>query len=277
MLLGLIKQIFLSLLSSNRRNNTLSRTDTEHEIDKQEEKLFIQAFRPQSDEACFCGSGQTFSDCCGSTNTPRQPPHGVLIIENALDLSVCEQLVDKAKNGQREWLKIGVVDPDTGELVDQRDSTRVTQYAELGETQKELNSIVQTIWTDVVQPSLNVKIDFFEYPHILCYAAGGFYGVHADSDHFHQSIGAWEKVVDRDISLLLYLNSEFEGGALHFVNFNYRYYPKPGDLLLFPSDQRYAHRAEEVTNGERFSVVSWACIEGSKRVEDGPSENTVSL
>ena len=278
MLADLIKHIFLSLFKGDQGSQADTSLDSTGTNDSPlEEKKFIQGFQPGKNEPCFCGSARTFSECCGSTEQNRQPPHGVVVIENALDAESCISFVEKAKNGHREWLKIGVVDPETGEMTDQRDKTRVTQYAELGESQKQLNSLVQGLWTDTVAPAFNVQIEFFEYPHILCYSPGGFYGMHADSDHFHESIGKWERVVDRDISMLLYLNSEFEGGALHFVNFNYRYQPRPGDLLLFPSDQRYAHRAEEVTSGERYSVVSWACVVGSERVEDGPSENTVSL
>ncbi len=277
MLLDLIKHIFLSSINAGKKEIETSNSQQAIQDPAGEEKVLIEAFRPTNDDMCFCQSGMTFGECCGSMNTNRAPPHGVVVIENALDEERCKSFVEKAKNGHREWLKIGVVDPETGEMTDQRDKTRVTQYAELGESQEQLNSLVQELWTGTVAPAFDVQIEFFEYPHILCYSPGGFYGMHADSDHFHQSIDKWERVVDRDISMLLYLNSEFEGGALHFVNFNYRYQPRPGDLLLFPSDQRYAHRAEEVTSGERYSVVSWACVEGGERVEDGPSENTVSL
>jgi predicted 2-oxoglutarate/Fe(II)-dependent dioxygenase YbiX len=30
-----------------------------------------------------------------------------------------------------------------------------------------------------------------------------------------------------------------------------------GDLLIFPSNFMYPHRVEPVTNGERYSFISW--------------------
>ena len=65
------------------------------------------------------------------------------------------------------------------------------------------------------------------------------------------------KKADRDVSLLIYLNNDFEGGDLRFNYFNYTFSPRKGDVVLFPSDHRYMHEAQLVSKGTRYVIVSW--------------------
>jgi predicted 2-oxoglutarate/Fe(II)-dependent dioxygenase YbiX len=80
---------------------------------------------------------------------------------------------------------------------------------------------------------------------------------------------------DRDLSLLIYLNDDFTGGGLTFTHFNFHFRPEPGDLLVFPSDNRYVHQAEKVESGVRYVIVSWAALKGVPRVAGQPPENAV--
>jgi predicted 2-oxoglutarate/Fe(II)-dependent dioxygenase YbiX len=90
------------------------------------------------------------------------------------------------------------------------------------------------------------------------YTKGGYYKAHSDADIFDSKTGVWKKVLDRDYSLLLYLNDDFEGGAVHFTHFNYTFKPRKGDLLIFPSHHLYLHEAQLVESGVRYVIVSWA-------------------
>lgn len=73
--------------------------------------------------------------------------------------------------------------------------------------------------------------------------------------------------VDRDISLLLCLNDEYEGGELHFKRLSWTLRPRAGMLVRFPSDVRYEHMAKLVTKGYRYTIVSWAAATGVERVQ----------
>jgi len=61
----------------------------------------------------------------------------------------------------------------------------------------------------------------------------------------------------RVISAILYLNDDYEGGEIEFVNFNLKIKPKPGMLILFPSNYAYAHIAHPVTSGKKYAIVTW--------------------
>jgi predicted 2-oxoglutarate/Fe(II)-dependent dioxygenase YbiX len=83
--------------------------------------------------------------------------------------------------------------------------------------------------------------------------------------------------MDRDVSLIIYLNREFTGGALRFINFNYEHAPKTGDLVFFPSDHRYMHEAQKVESGVRYAITSWAAYRNTPRVMDKPPHNHIKM
>lgn len=239
--------------------------------------LFTPSFSPSRNEPCFCGTGKKFKSCCGKNAPSRKPPHGIYLQKKAITLEANNRLLVTAEQAEKTWLTTGSVDPKSGEVSYQRDSTRVTEFAQLDDQQRYLDDLIQCIWLETVQRKFKVDIAWFEQPHVLCYQADGFYGAHSDSEHFHPQSQQWERKVDRDLSLLLYLNADFEGGKLHFVNFDYRYTPRAADLVVFPSDQRYRHQAEKVTSGQRYCVVSWASVKGGLRANPEPPANAIPI
>ena len=78
------------------------------------------------------------------------------------------------------------------------------------------------------------------------YSKDGFYAPHVDS-------GGSE----RTISGVLYLNSDFEGGELHFLEQDLTIKPEEGMLVLFPSNFVYAHQSLPVKDGKKYICLSW--------------------
>jgi len=58
------------------------------------------------------------------------------------------------------------------------------------------------------------------------------------------------------VSLVAYLNDDFQGGGLHFSQQDIMYTPKAGDLVVFPSTYMYPHRAMPVLEGTKYSLVT---------------------
>jgi predicted 2-oxoglutarate/Fe(II)-dependent dioxygenase YbiX len=74
-------------------------------------------------------------------------------------------------------------------------------------------------------------------------------------DHIHSIFDGQNKGVPI-LSLVGLLNDDFEGG--NFVMFQDEVIElKTGDLMIFPSNFLYPHKVTEVTNGTRYSFVSW--------------------
>lgn len=83
---------------------------------------------------------------------------------------------------------------------------------------------------------------------LLKYENGTHYKKHHDCGGLHK---------DRVVSILVYLNDDYEGGELEFPYFNFKYKPKAGDIILFPSNYTFSHIAHPVTKGTKYSIVSW--------------------
>jgi len=220
-------------------------------------------------DPCYCGSGQRFKSCCGTMAELREPPRGVHVLPEFLSSEVCRQWVRELETHSRQPLGVhSESDDEVSGLARERISGRVTDKVEQGELSSGIVTWVQKAFEEVIPRYLQRRIQWFENPQVLRYEPGGLYGPHSDSDHFVPEKGLWRKVIDRDVSILLYLNQDFEGGELSFRQFNYLYKPRVGDLLFFPSHGQFAHQALPVKLGIRYVIVSWAAYRDEPRVLD---------
>ena len=105
--------------------------------------------------------------------------------------------------------------------------------------------------------------EHLEPVQILRYYPGDFYSWH--TDHFSTGGIRQEHTIDpieRKLSIVLYLSNDFEGGQTEFVNGRI-IKPKPGEGIVFPSNQFYPHRAKPVISGVKYALVTWTNGMGS--------------
>lgn len=83
-----------------------------------------------------------------------------------------------------------------------------------------------------------------------------------DPDYENDS---YEKQTDRfpylwsgHLSILGYLNDDFEGGELYFPELDYGIKPKKGMLILFPGNLHYVHGVAPIKSGVRYTLSQWA-------------------
>lgn len=240
-------------------------------------RLPLPWFRPFPDDPCFCGSERLFSECCGLESQQRDPPAGVLVIRGFLSPDTCRKWVKRlqAKPIKPSTVQ-GIQSAGTAYLSVEQDVTRVCTEVQPGSLRKIISDRVGEAFLLAAERTGHT-VEWFEAPTILRYQAGGYFMAHADSCLLDPGSHNWFKVNDRDLSLLIYLNEEFTGGGLKFVNFHYDFQPRTGDLVVFPSDNRYAHEASKVESGLRYVIVSWAALAGSERVCDGPAPGAIFL
>ena len=160
--------------------------------------------------------------------------------------------------------------PDNMVLVE--DERRVSDRVQLGEHQARINELVKSAYLELTAKYIGRQLAWYELPQMLRYKPGGFYVKHADCENMDPQTYTWSRTVDRDLSLLIYLNDDYKGGALYFEKFNYKLRPKAGMAVLFPSDNRYLHEAQMLTSGERYAIVSWAAVKDVPKIAQKPSD-----
>tara|TARA_R100001463_G_scaffold2908_1_gene12049 strand:+ start:1667 stop:2233 length:567 start_codon:yes stop_codon:yes gene_type:complete len=87
---------------------------------------------------------------------------------------------------------------------------------------------------------------------ILRYEKSGGYKIH--TDHYATN--------PRTLSFILLLNNDYQGGELNFHDQSgciiKRIKPAPAKLIVWPSNFLFPHSVSKITEGVRYSIVSWA-------------------
>jgi len=195
--------------------------------------------------------------------TVENPLSHILIREGILNEFALKEMREHIERS--EATDLSVFDPiksnETGETHWRTDKNiRDTQIVEMGPLFPKIQDLMKNIVEHVINPFYEIQINESEVPQILSYGIGGHYQPHIDGESLWQTPDGqliWKKSTNRDISMVLYLNDDFEGGDFVFPDHNVRVRPKPGMLVCFPSNHHYKHGVEPVTRGKRYSMVCW--------------------
>lgn len=198
-------------------------------------------------------------------------PPGLFVIQNYLDPAWCDALVGECDAIEGHRHPVGLERED-GSIESIFDNARISESIRPSQLKIDITSVVRQSFQPVVAQHFQMELEWFETPEILRYREGGQYSVHADADIWMTETKSWKRVLDRDLSLLLYINDEFEGGGLIFPNTGFTIVPRRGLLVAFPSDWRYIHGAYPVKEGLRYAIVSWAAAKGRPRVNTTPPD-----
>ncbi|WP_428409526.1 prolyl hydroxylase family protein [Hyphococcus sp.] len=201
-------------------------------------------------------------------------PPGFLMVQNFLAPQVCDAIVAECDQQLGEQHTVASSGAD---LSPQRSDTRTSEFVDVRSLNTDVIGIVKHIFANVVGHHFQKGIDWFELPEILRYREGGEYKPHADADNWDPAKREWTRVLDRDYSILLYLNEGYTGGEIDFPNFGLKLAPKKGLLIAFPSDARYVHAARPVTSGVRYALVSWAAAKGTLRTSLEPRPHSIRM
>lgn len=87
---------------------------------------------------------------------------------------------------------------------------------------------------------------YWEAMNFIRYGEGQHFMEHHDCGYSYNCV----------VSLVGYLNDDYDGGELSFRLQNLKIKPKAGDLYVFPSNYMYPHVAEKVTSGIKYSLVT---------------------
>jgi hypothetical protein len=167
------------------------------------------------------------------------------LIKNAVSEAFCDKLIEEYSKPEVEKLTPGIglvpgfVDLDVRNV--QR--LQLPLHAGIGAT---LTSIGLQINHEVWQ----YHITHSNQSEFLMYDVKGKYETHVDTFHHHSN-------ETRKLTVLVFLNDNFEGGKFYIQTSHKKHYPpqEKGTVLVFPSFM--PHGVEPITKGVRYSIVSW--------------------
>lgn len=199
----------------------------------------------------------------------------ILIAPNVISKEGVAFIIEHAKRQKKEDLS--VFDPEqsnksgnTKFSVDKK--VRDTQMIDLEDIASEIIDLYRNVVTNVINPFYEFEVKDSELPQLLHYGIDGHYMPHCDGESLWKPPGneplIWRKSTDRDLSTVLFLNDDFEGGDFVFPELRVRVRPEPGMLVCFPSTHEYLHGVEPVTKGTRYSMVNWMTVKGFPSMED---------
>jgi len=208
----------------------------------------------------------------------ENPLSYILIRPNVINPEGLQELIAHIKSSPAEDLS--VFDPDktnatgkTSWIVDKK--TRDTQIVPMGSLYPKIEDLFRNTVKNIINPFYQVEVNSSEIPQVLSYGIGGHYRPHIDGRSLWIAPNGdkiWRRSTCRDLSIIFYINDEFEGGELIFPNLHIQIRPKPGMMVCFPSDQNYLHGVTPIKSGVRYSIVSWATVKGEQTKEEEDQE-----
>ena len=111
-----------------------------------------------------------------------------------------------------------------------------------------VNSMRNTVIDTALEYAQHFSVDlgFVETMNVIKYYDGNHFNYHSDDGFSYVA----------SVSSVVYLNSDFTGGALHFKHLDITIQPEAGDIIVFPANFMYMHSALNVESGVKYSVVT---------------------
>jgi predicted 2-oxoglutarate/Fe(II)-dependent dioxygenase YbiX len=75
--------------------------------------------------------------------------------------------------------------------------------------------------------------------------------------HIDETYDAFNNL-NKDYATVIYLNDDYEGGELSFVNLNIKVKPSVGSLMIFKTGEKYLHEVKTVSGDKvRYCLPTW--------------------
>ena len=177
----------------------------------------------------------------------------IYVVKNALSLNLCDEILSEFKNSD-EWQDTYIGSGRIEKSI-RNCQNIIISYPHIIQKNNEVrhqldNSIFDGASKCIKEYNTKFPYSLIEQDNgyeLLKYPEGCFYIEHVDSC----------KSAPRAVSCSFILNNDFEGGEFTFFDRELKYKLGKGDALLFPSNFMYPHEVMPVTQGTRYSIITW--------------------
>lgn len=191
-----------------------------------------------------------------STHTLTCLGNEIFLVEDLLDHQLCQHLIQIAETCQFE--SAGILLESVDNEVRSNDMLKLGRSSPLGDSTNQLIMGRLAIAQTLLFQSYGVRFPYAEPCTILRYREGQFYKRHVDNlllaSRFQE---VQQGIPTRDISVVGYLNDDFEGGETYFDRQDVKVRPKAGAVLLFPAYFTHPHESLPVRKGQKYAFTSW--------------------
>jgi hypothetical protein len=190
------------------------------------------------------------------------PALGINIYNNSISEEVCKTTINTLESrltGSTDpvykWHGAMVTESDSV-MSDARDcvdfKVSSNSYGERNEKNSEFYDMHKKVF-DSIHPNVQdygqywgVGISYYEAFNFVKYdGVGKHFNIHADHGPAYVTT----------VSVVAYLNDDYDGGELYFPRFDLTIKPKQGDVVVFPSTYIYEHASLPMKSGAKYSVV----------------------
>lgn len=180
----------------------------------------------------------------------------IFVADNIIPNKVCDHVIKIIEN--EIWVKHQWVDKNSNRYSEK--TKELSIYKGCQETQEILTPYINETGQRYIDAyhypgdKMTQIVDRFSTIRFNRYFPGEIMRQHYD--HIHSIFDGEAKGIPV-LSIILNLNDNYSGGELYFWE-DYNIKLKKGDIVMFPSVFLYPHGVKEVTDGVRYSGVSWA-------------------
>jgi len=166
-------------------------------------------------------------------------------VPNAISDASCDQMIEKFETLSTEKASIGGGEKGNVDL-NIRDVNKIQITSEIG-----IGATLIGVGINANNKAWKFDLTHSNQSEYLKYDVNCHYGSHVDT-----FLDPNQKET-RKLTVLAFLNDDFDGGRFYFENGYDRFYPKQekGTIIVFPSFIN--HGVEPVTKGIRRSIVTW--------------------
>lgn len=193
---------------------------------------------------------------------------GVILYSNVIDselniINRLEKAIDNS-NRRRRWQGGEVGYRNLSKSYRDCSNIKIQKNNAFYQTQydQELDSIWQDIYSkqkpivDEYCGKFGIQMNYWEAMNFIKYEPGQHFDEH--SDHGYSYVCT--------VSLVTYLNDDYEGGELYFPKIGIRVKPKAGDMVVFPSTYLFSHVAEPVLSGTKYCIATMLDYDKSNKI-----------
>lgn len=187
-------------------------------------------------------------------NQQAQLSSFIKIYKQKIPQDVCQRLISNSENyewNEHTWQSYNTVvpseDPDHEFL-----RASISKWDQLM-IHENLNICINWYQDEMFQLGSAFMYNGISHPNINKYITNSKMSPHVD--HIHSIFSDTNKGIPF-LSLVALLNNDYKGGEFVFWE-DYKVDLSAGDILIFPSNFLYKHRVNLVSEGTRYSLVSW--------------------